>query len=90
MTFAHPHIYNPLTKKDADFDLRIAGYRVDDERPMHGAIIVAPWAAKVQLPAKLSNMTKFVGSAIGLKGFTKTPDLLIAIVLGHGPKGPWP
>jgi hypothetical protein len=91
MTFAHPRMYRPLSAKNTnDFDLRIADYRVDEERPTYGAIIVAPWTPQVQLPAKLPNMTTFVGAAIGLRGFTKTSDLLIGIVLGHGPKGPWP
>jgi hypothetical protein len=91
MTFSHPRTYQPLSgKKTNEFDLRIADYRVDEERPTYGAIIVAPWTPQVQLPAKLPNMTTFVGAAIGLRGFTKTADLLIGIVLGHGPKGPWP
>jgi hypothetical protein len=89
--FAHPRAYRPPAKKGTnDFDLEIVGYQVDEERPLYGAIIVAPWTAEPHLPAKLPNMTQFVGAAIGLRGFTKTPDLLIAIVLGHGPKGPWP
>lgn len=91
MTFAHPSMYKPPDNKSVDdFDLRIVGYRVDHDRPMYGAIIVAPWTDRAELPAKLPNMSEFVGAAIGLRGFTRTPDLLIAVVLGHGPTGPWP
>jgi len=91
MRFRHPGTYEPPAKKNAnDFDLDIIGYQVDEERPTYGAIIVAPRTAETHLPARLPNMTQFAGIVVGMGGFTKTPDLLIAIVLGHGPKGPWP
>jgi hypothetical protein len=89
--FAHPRKYRPpANKNDEDFDVGIIGYQVDETCPMYGAIVVAPWIGQPQLPQKLPRMTHFVGTAIGLRGFTKTPDLLIAILIGHGPAGVWP
>jgi hypothetical protein len=91
LMFAHPGRYRPPDDKaHGDFDLGIVGYEVDEGKPMYGAIMVTPWTANVQLPANLDNMTQFVGAAVGLRGFTRTPDLLISIILGHGPSGPWP
>jgi hypothetical protein len=91
MMFAHPSRYlPPITGSDNDFDLGIVGYQVDDERPMYGAIVVTPWTATAQVPTRLDNMTFYIGAAVGLRGFTETPDLLIAIIVDHGPKGPRP
>jgi hypothetical protein len=91
MLFAHPGRYkSPGRKGPGDYDLGIEGYLVDDERPMYGAIVVAPWNTRPQLPEKLPRMTQSVVVAVGLRGFAKTPDLIIEIILGHGPKGPWP
>lgn len=91
MLFTHPSKYVPPRRKDADdFDLGISGYQVDEERPMYGAIVVTPWRNGINLPSKLPNMTQFVGTVVGLRGFTNSPDLLIEIILGHGPKGQWP
>ena len=49
--FAHPGRYRPPDRKGPeDYDLGIEGYQLDEERPMYGAIVVAPWSARAQLP----------------------------------------
>ena len=89
--FAHPGRYKPLSRKHKDdYDIRIEEYKVDDERPTYATVFVAPLDTKTNLLVRLSSMTHFVFRTIPFRGFTKTPDLLVGIVLGHGPKRAWP
>ncbi|MEX1071585.1 MAG: hypothetical protein WEC37_03070 [Anaerolineales bacterium] len=88
--FAHPRRYTSPKKNPNDFDIGIRGYDVDDERPSYAALIVSPWVNHLELPKKLPSMNHYVGTAVGFRGFTKTPDMIIQVIIGHGPKGYWP
>jgi len=92
MLFVHPSRYlPPKSKNPNDYDMGILGYEVDNLHPMYGALIVSPLGhSSVVHQPKLPNMTTFSGIALGFRGLSRTPDLLVQIVIGHGPKGPWP
>jgi hypothetical protein len=90
--FAHPRAYLPPKRKsDNDYDVGLYDYPVDDERPMYGALFVEPWpqGGKAGI-RKLASMTKAVNYAVGFRGLTRTPDLAVQLVVGHGPRGQWP
>jgi hypothetical protein len=91
MNFAHPSRYRAPEKKNPnDFDIAITGYAPVDNKPMYGALIVAPLNNSLSLPAKLPNMEAAVTFAIGYRHLTRAPDIVVQVILGHGPKGPWP
>jgi len=91
MHFAHPSRYRaPEKRSPNDFDIGIKGYAPIDNKPMYGILIVAPLQNSLSLPAKLSNMEAAVSFAIGDRHLTHAPAIVVQIILGHGPTGPWP
>jgi hypothetical protein len=91
MNFAHPARYRASAKRNPnDLDINVAGYAPVDDRPMYGALIVAPLNESSSLPAKLPNMKAAGTFANGFRGLTRAPDMIVQVILGHGPEGPWP
>ena len=91
MNFAHPSRYRPPEKRNPnDFDIGIAGFVPIDNKPMYGALIIAPFTESLSLPERLPNMEASVTFAIGYRHLTKLGDVVYQIILGHGPAGPWP
>ena len=92
MQFVHPGRYlPPKSKQPKDYDIGFTGYEMDESCPMYGALFVSPWQEKsIQIQKRLSSMTTYIGTAIGFRGFSRTPDLLIQLVIGHGLRGQWP
>jgi hypothetical protein len=91
MNFPHPSRYRvPAKRNPNDLDIEIAGYAPADDKPMYGALIVAPLNESLSLPAKLPNMEAAATFANGFRGLTRAPDMGVQIILGHGPVGSWP
>jgi hypothetical protein len=91
MNFAHPSRYRAPEKKNPnDFDIGITGYAPVDNKPMYGTLFVAPLKNSLSLSAKLPNMEAAVTIAIGYRHLTRAQDIVVQIILGHGPTGPWP
>jgi hypothetical protein len=89
---AHPSTYTPPKKHLAhDYDVGIAEYPVDEKRPLYGGVIVAPsTAGQISLPSKLSSMIAAASVCASFSGLTRTPDLIVQVLIGHGVEGPWP
>jgi hypothetical protein len=91
MMFAHPSQYALPNKKGRnDFDLPLPPLEINEASPLYGAVIVAPFTDQPTVVPKLPRMTRSTGVAVGLRGFERTPDLLVQVVIGYGPQGPWP
>ena len=91
MIFAHPSRYRPPKKTNRyDFDVNIVGYAPVDDRPMWGGLFVAPFTDSPRLGEKPPSMETAVSFAVGYRGLTCAPDLVVQIVFGHGATGPWP
>jgi hypothetical protein len=88
----HPdNIPLPEKKNPNDYDIGIEGYQFQDDKPLYGSLFVSPWRDKKSAsPIHLKNMNESMTVALGFQGFSRAPDLLIQVVLGHGPSGPWP
>ena len=90
MHVAHPSRYRaPEKRSPNDFDLGLTGYAPVDNKPMYGTLIVVPLQNSLSLPAKLSNMEAGVTIAMGYRHLTPAPALVVQIILGYGPTGPW-
>jgi len=92
MRFSHPARYNPPPGKASnDYDVAIAGFPVDDSKPMYGALIVEQWFRSGTVPKrKLNSMTAWQRVVFPFAGLKRTPDLALQFVIGHGIEGPWP
>jgi len=91
MRFAHPSRYQSALKKNPnDYDMNVAGYAIVEHKPMYGALILAPFARDCTLPAKLPSMEAAATFALGYRGLTSGLDLIVQVILGHGPAGTWP
>lgn len=90
--FAHPSCYRPPSKKKPnEYDVSIADYTVDETKPMYGCLILAPLPSEVStLPGKLPNMESAATFALGYRGLSCGLDLIVQVIVGHGPSGPWP
>ena len=90
MHVAHPSRYRaPEKRSPNDFDIAITGYAPVDNKPMDGTLIVAPLKNSLSLPAKLLNREAAVTFAMGYRHLTPAPALVVQIILGYGPTGPW-
>ena len=89
---AHPDNIPVSEKKNpTDYDIGIEGYEFQEDRPTYGSLFVLPWTdGRPVAPIRLKNMEESVTVGLGLRGFSRTPDLFLQVVIGHGPKGPWP
>jgi hypothetical protein len=91
MNFAHPSRYRAPVKRNLnDLDVGIMGYTPVDNKPMYGALIIAPLKNSLSLPAKLPKMETAITFAIGYRNLTHAPDIVVQVILGHGPIGYWP
>jgi hypothetical protein len=90
--FIHPSRYRePAKKKANDYDVVIAGYPVDESRPMYGAIFASPWPADGKLTRHAVGSMGFQSDIfLAFRGFRRTPDMALQIAIGHGIEGPWP
>jgi hypothetical protein len=92
VTFVHPSRYRlPPKKNQNDYDVGIAGFPIDVDRPTYGAIFVSPWPIDGALNRiRVKNMTFQCDILLGFRNLARTPDLALQIAIGHGPKGQWP
>ncbi|MCK4819404.1 hypothetical protein KA005_26765 [bacterium] len=88
----HPdNISNPEKTNTNDYDIGIGGYTFEENKPLLGSVFVSPYNPNQEIsPIKPLNLEDSISIPLIFRGFSQTPDLLIQIVLGHGPEGPWP
>jgi hypothetical protein len=90
--FVHPGRYRPPAKHSVrDFDVGIVDYPVDDARPLYASVGIAAWnGGSMTPPQPLRGMETWQAFAFGFHGLTRTPDLSLGVVIGHGIEGAWP
>ena len=90
--FVHPSRYRPPAKKNEnDYDVGIAGYPLDESRPMYGAIFVSPWSDSGTINRiQIKNMMFQGDIFLAFRDLGRTPDVALQIAIGHGPEGGWP
>jgi hypothetical protein len=95
--FAHPVRYRPPKKKlGNDYDVGIAGYGVDDTRPMVGILMVTPWASGAPMPIfprptyAPAEWIERGALLFGFRGLRRTPDIGLKLSFGDFPRGSWP
>lgn len=84
--FQHPSRYAAISQiKDRDICLN---YPLDETRPLQSILFVAP-SNNAKL-VRLLSATNQINLMLPFFGLAGVPDLLLQLVLGHGPVGAWP